>query len=171
MAKKIYEEKLTTADGTVLLDLYMIVKKQKENVKLLPDITWVDIYYYLINTPSSYMNENLKAYKFSIYNYLIYTPSSYMNRNLKACLYYYFISDHVSNPMLNLLQLTICQNSALFKLRSFFTIKGLSLQRNMQIFRLPEMFCFNAFKLYYNLVVIYFVFTLTLTQYQTNLVG
>ena len=27
MAKKIYEEKLTTADGTVLLDLYMIVKK------------------------------------------------------------------------------------------------------------------------------------------------
>ena len=84
MAKKIYEEKLTTADGTVLLDLYMIVKKWKENVKLLPDITWVDIYYYLINTPSSYMNENLKAYKFSIYNYLVYTPSSYMNRNLKA---------------------------------------------------------------------------------------
>ena len=27
MAKKIYAEKLTTADGTVLLDLYMIVKK------------------------------------------------------------------------------------------------------------------------------------------------
>ena len=41
----------------------MLVKNWKDNVKLLPDVKWADIYSYLINTPSSYKIENLKAYK------------------------------------------------------------------------------------------------------------
>ena len=59
--RKKYEEKLITADGTVLPDLYTLVESWKDNAKLLPDITWADIYNYLINTPSLYTNENLKA--------------------------------------------------------------------------------------------------------------
>ena len=30
---------------------------------LLPDISWADICNYLVNTPSAYTHENLKAYK------------------------------------------------------------------------------------------------------------
>ena len=50
--RKKYEEKLIAADGTVLPDPYTLVENWKENVKLLPDITWADIYNYLINMPS-----------------------------------------------------------------------------------------------------------------------
>ena len=76
--RKKYEEKLVTTDSTVLPDLFTIVENWKDNVKLLPDITWTDIYNYLINTPSLYMNENLKGYK-----------------SLEA--YNFFISGHVHN--------------------------------------------------------------------------
>ena len=70
--RKIYEEKLITADSTVLPDLYALVENWKDNVKLLPDITWVDIYNYLLYTPSLYTNENLKAYKFlEAYNFFV----------------------------------------------------------------------------------------------------
>ena len=62
--RKKYEQKLVTADGTVLPDPYTLVENWKDNMKLLPDITWADIYNYLINTPSLYTNENLKAYVF-----------------------------------------------------------------------------------------------------------
>ena len=62
--RKKYEEELITIDGTVLPDLYMLVENWKSSVKLLPDITWVDFYNYLINTPSLYLNKNLKAYVF-----------------------------------------------------------------------------------------------------------
>ena len=60
--RKKYEEELITTDGTVLPDLYTLVENWKDNVKLLPDITWTVIYNYLINTTSLYTNENLKAY-------------------------------------------------------------------------------------------------------------
>ena len=45
--RKKHEEKLITADGTVLPDLYALVENWKDNAKLLPDITWADIYNYL----------------------------------------------------------------------------------------------------------------------------
>ena len=35
----------------------------KNYVSLLPDISWPDIYNCLINMPSAYTHENLKAYK------------------------------------------------------------------------------------------------------------
>ena len=70
--RKKYEQKLVTADGTVLPDPYTLVENWKDNMKLLPDITWADIYNYLINTPSLYTNENLKAYKsLEAYNFFV----------------------------------------------------------------------------------------------------
>ena len=59
--RKKYEEKPITANATVLPDAYMLVENWKDNVKLLPDITWAGIYNYLIKTPSLYTNKNLKA--------------------------------------------------------------------------------------------------------------
>ena len=61
MTEKKYEEKLITADGTALPDPYTLIKNWKDNVKLLPDKTQADIYNYLINMPSLYTNETLKA--------------------------------------------------------------------------------------------------------------
>ena len=94
--RKKYEEKLITVDGTVLPDSCTLIENWKDNVKLLPDITRADIYNYLINTPSLYTNENLKAYK----TYKL-TTSSFL----------------VVYTMLHIMESTICQNSALFKLK------------------------------------------------------
>ena len=71
--RKKYEEKLVTTDGTALPDPHTLVENSKDNVQLLPDITWADIYNYLINTPSSCTNENLKAYKsLEAYNFFAF---------------------------------------------------------------------------------------------------
>ena len=86
--RKKYEEKLITADGTVSPDPYTLLKNWKDNVKFLLDITWTNIYNDLINTPSLYTNEKL-------------TTSSFL----------------VMYTMLHIMELTICQNSALLKLR------------------------------------------------------
>ena len=48
------EGKLITADGTVFPDPYALAENWKDNVKLLPDITWATIYNYFINLPSLY---------------------------------------------------------------------------------------------------------------------
>ena len=58
-----YKEKLTLSDGTTITDPYGLSNNWQNNVSLLPDISWADIYNYLINTPSAYTHENLKAYK------------------------------------------------------------------------------------------------------------
>ena len=70
--RKKYEEKLVTADSTVFPDPYTLVENWKDILKLLPEIIWADIYNYLINTPSLYTNENLKAYKsLEAYNFFV----------------------------------------------------------------------------------------------------
>ena len=45
-------------------DLYGIVENWKSNVKLMPDASWGDMYNYLLNPPSEYTHDNLKAYKY-----------------------------------------------------------------------------------------------------------
>ena len=57
-----YYKKLTIADGKKLPDP-MSLKDWKNNVALLPDVNWLDIYNYLVNTPSKYTHESMKAYK------------------------------------------------------------------------------------------------------------
>ena len=133
--RKKYEEKLITADEIFLPDPYTLVENLKDNVKLLPDITWADIYNYLINTSSLYTNKNLKAYK-----------------SLEA--YNFFVSGHVENHGINNL-------SRFCFIKSKVIIKGLSFFTSEKSFRFFEVFCFNNSQLYYTLAVTYFVFILT----------
>ena len=58
-----YKHKLTLTNGQLLPDLYGIVENMKTNVKLMPDISWGDLYNYLVNSPSQYTYDNVKPYK------------------------------------------------------------------------------------------------------------
>ena len=58
-----YKETLTFSDGTTITDPYGLSNNWKNNVLLLPYISWAGIYNYLVNTTSAYTHENLKAYK------------------------------------------------------------------------------------------------------------
>ena len=58
-----YKRKLTLTNGQLLPDPYGIVENWKSDVKLMPDVSWGDIYNYLVNSPSEYTHDNLKAYK------------------------------------------------------------------------------------------------------------
>ena len=49
-----YKEKLTLNDGTIITDPYGLSNIWKNDVLLLPDISWADIHIY-INTPSAYL--------------------------------------------------------------------------------------------------------------------
>ena len=57
-------------------DLYGIAENWKSDVKLMPDASWGDMYNDLVNSPSEYTHDNLKAYKsmeafnFFVYNYV-----------------------------------------------------------------------------------------------------
>ena len=58
-----YKRKLTLTNGQLLPDPYGIVENWKSNVKLMPDVSWGDMYNYFVNSPSEYTHDNLKAYK------------------------------------------------------------------------------------------------------------
>ena len=58
-----YKRKLTLTNGQLLPDPYEIVGNWKNDVKLMPDVSWGDMYNYLVNSPSEYTHDNLKAYK------------------------------------------------------------------------------------------------------------
>ena len=60
--KEDYNRKLTLSTGELLSDPFTI-KNWKCDESLLPDISWPDIYNYLIEHPSVFSKESLKAYK------------------------------------------------------------------------------------------------------------
>ena len=70
--KEGYISKLTLSDGQILPDPYSLVENWKNDVRSMPDISWGDVYNYLINTPSLFSKEALKAYK-SLEAYNFYT--------------------------------------------------------------------------------------------------
>ena len=49
-----YKHKLTLTNRQLLPDLYGIVKNMKSNVKLMSDVSWGDMFNYLVNSPSEY---------------------------------------------------------------------------------------------------------------------
>ena len=56
-----YNRKLTSTNGQLLPDLYGTVENWKSDAKLMPDVSWGDMYNYLVNSPSEYTHDNLKA--------------------------------------------------------------------------------------------------------------
>ena len=68
--KDLYMKKLQSAGNSQLPNPYDLLVQKNEDCRL-PDISWPDIYNYLINHPSCvFTNESLKAYKFlDAYNY------------------------------------------------------------------------------------------------------
>ena len=63
-----YKSKLTLSDGPMLPDPDTL-DDWKNDVTLLPDVNWPEVYNYLINmNVSNYTDESLKAYK-SLYTY------------------------------------------------------------------------------------------------------
>ncbi|XP_057310110.1 uncharacterized protein LOC130648104 [Hydractinia symbiolongicarpus] len=69
--RKQYEKKLTLSDETILPDPY-ILENWSNNVALMPDLTWGDMYQYLINTPNEFSHEAMKAYRsLEAYNFYV----------------------------------------------------------------------------------------------------
>ena len=67
-----YKRKLTLSDGTTLPDPCSLKNDWKDDVLLLPDVSWPDVYNYLIDTPSDFTKESLKAYKsLEAYNFFL----------------------------------------------------------------------------------------------------
>ena len=56
-----YKHKLTLTNGRLLPDLYGNNENWKSDAKLMPDVSWSDMYNYLVNSPSEYTHNNLKA--------------------------------------------------------------------------------------------------------------
>ena len=56
-----YKRKLTSTNGQLLPDPYGTVENWKSDAK--PDVSWGDMYNYLVNSPSEYTHNNLKALK------------------------------------------------------------------------------------------------------------
>ena len=56
-----YKRKLTSTNGQLLPDLYGTVENWKSDAKLMPDVSWGDMYNYLVNSPIEYTHDNLKA--------------------------------------------------------------------------------------------------------------
>lgn len=70
--KKRYVQKLTLNSGHVLPDPCAITEGWKNDVLLLPDVEYPDIYNYLIETSSDYTKDKLKAYKsLEAYNFYV----------------------------------------------------------------------------------------------------
>ena len=73
-----YQEMLMLTSGEQLTDPYLLKDKWTDDIASLPEITWPDVSEYLIDTPSTYTKESIKAYK-----------------SLEA--YDYFVCGHVQN--------------------------------------------------------------------------
>ena len=58
-----YKSKLMLTNGKILPDPFTLTSNWSNDVTLIPEINWPDIYNYLINTPSQFTYQSLKAYK------------------------------------------------------------------------------------------------------------
>ena len=83
--KSHYKKKLSLKDGTILQDPWNIESGWVDDISQLPDIMFGDIYCYLINTPSEFTGEKMKAFK-----------------SLEA--YKYFLAGHVQDISIKVLQ-------------------------------------------------------------------
>ena len=67
-----YKAKLTLADGTHLPDQFSLSTGWENDISKLPNITWRDVTEYIIDMPSVYTKELMKAYKsLDAFNYFL----------------------------------------------------------------------------------------------------
>ena len=67
-----YKSKLWLETGEQLRDPFAMSSSWSNNITLLPDLSWRDVTEYLIDTPSKFTKEALKAYKsLEAYDYFI----------------------------------------------------------------------------------------------------
>ena len=70
-SQKQYKSKLILSDSTQLPDPFTLVG-WAQDVTRLPDLTWGDMYVYLINTSSKFTHESMKAFKsLEAYNFYV----------------------------------------------------------------------------------------------------
>ena len=62
-----YKRKLTLTNEQLPPDLYGIAENMKSDVKLMPDVSWGDMYNHLVNSPNEYTYDNVKAWKLSTF--------------------------------------------------------------------------------------------------------
>ena len=70
--KKQYLAKLKLTNGVLLPDPYLLTEGWSDDIKRLPSLSWRDVTSYLLDTPSPFTNQSLKAYKsLDAFNYFI----------------------------------------------------------------------------------------------------
>ena len=71
--KTVYLSKLTLQNEKRLPDPFTIKDNNwSDDISMLPDMTYIDLFQYLVNTPSPFTMENLKAYKsLEAYNFYL----------------------------------------------------------------------------------------------------
>ena len=71
--QQVYTKKLTLSSGVLLPDPYAIIGNQwSSDVTLLPDISFPDISFYLIETSNEFTRDKMRAYKsLDAYNFFI----------------------------------------------------------------------------------------------------
>ena len=68
-----YQEKLTVTLGEQLTDPYLLKDKWSDDIASLLGITWRDVTVYLLDTPSTYTKESIKAHKsLEAYDYFVF---------------------------------------------------------------------------------------------------
>ena len=69
--KTSYKAKLTLSDGFALPDPFAI-EEWSDNTSKIPEVTYPDIYSYLVDTPCEFTKEKMKCYKsLEAYNFFI----------------------------------------------------------------------------------------------------
>ena len=67
-----YRAKLTLSSGEAIPDPYILQSEWSNDIANLPELSWRDVTEYLIDTPSNFSKESMKAYKsLEAYDYFV----------------------------------------------------------------------------------------------------
>ena len=103
-----YKRKLTLTNGQLLPDPYGIVENWKSDAKLIPDVSWGDMYNYLVNSPSEYTHDNLKTYKsLEVFNFFVCNHVQGIMIKLQKNLNFTVSKQRYENIYLNIFRLKI----------------------------------------------------------------
>ena len=84
--KKTYEKKLTLSNGVLLCDPYDIADHDlSQDETELPDISFPDVSFYLVETPSEFTRDKIRAYKsLEAYNFFLngHVQDVFIHKNL-----------------------------------------------------------------------------------------